>query len=330
MNVIQRPDVQSFCGSMKDYVIDSDSSITFSVLFEGKTVLNESYAPDKDFQIRIRKLGKFCALSLWGKWCDDGMVIQNNAAGKFTFKINDVTDFEGYVMMSRLFTQKPSGNPGFLSEVREKVARFGMKEYMSALLFEGNEIVLCVRTVYDVVEPMVYYRHEGDKGIVTFDVGPDSVLSMFPGISKSEVRCYEFYLDNHVIKFFIDHTQYSLVNSFRFKNVYDLPETITTVGDLTIKGNNESETGFINGVARKFSLEVTDEYTANSGVVFFQSDYRLWHNFLNSQEVQIVIDGDWYPIKITKQNYERSFRKSALKAVSFSFVMADPDFNNLL
>ena len=69
MNVIQRPRAEEFCATMQDYIIDTDSTITFSVQYGGKTVLEEEYVPDANYQVRVRKLGKFCELALWGVWC---------------------------------------------------------------------------------------------------------------------------------------------------------------------------------------------------------------------------------------------------------------------
>ena len=51
---------------------------------------------------------------------------------------------------------------------------------------------------------------------------------------------------------------------------------------------------------------------------------------LNAQEVEILVDGEWLPIVITNQKFERSFRRSVLKAVEFSFTMANPEQNNLI
>ena len=99
-----------------------------------------------------------------------------------------------------------------------------------------------------------------------------------------------------------------------------MPETMTTVGGMTMKGNDESDTAKMFGVDRKFGVKPKDEYTVSSGVIFLQSDYKLWHNLLNAQEVDIV----------TKQNYERSFNRSILKAIEFTFKMADVEQNNLI
>lgn len=84
------------------------------------------------------------------------------------------------------------------------------------------------------------------------------------------------------------------------------------------------------GVDRKFGVKPKDEYTVSSGVIFLQSDYKLWHNLLNAQEVDIWYEDSWFPIIVTKQNYERSFNRSILKAIEFTFKMADVEHNNLI
>lgn len=109
-----------------------------------------------------------------------------------------------------------------------------------------------------------------------------------------------------------------------------MPETLSAVGGLSLNGSNEDDTASMFGVDRKFGVKVTDEYTVNSGIIILQSDYKLWHNLLNAQEADILVDGDWLPILITKQKYERDFRRNVLKAVEFTFRMADPEQNNLI
>ena len=109
-----------------------------------------------------------------------------------------------------------------------------------------------------------------------------------------------------------------------------MPETMTTVGSMTMKGNDESDTAKMFGVDRKFGVKPKDEYTVSSGVIFLQSDYKLWHNLLNAQEVDIWYEDSWFPIIVTKQNYERSFNRSILKAIEFTFKMADVEHNNLI
>lgn len=67
-----------------------------------------------------------------------------------------------------------------------------------------------------------------------------------------------------------------------------------------------------------------------AGAFFLQSDYKLWHNLLNTQEASIFVNNEWIPIVITKQKFDREFRRSILKTVEFSFRMANPEQNNLI
>jgi len=331
MNVIQRPDAQEFCATMKDYIIDTDSTITFAVQYGGKTILEEEYTPDNNFQVRVRKLGYFCAKALWGVWCEAATASQATAAGTFTFLIGGVQDAQSYVMFSRMMTKKVAAAPGWLSEVREKMTRESATEYISAFFQSGDKAIVTARTDDGIVMTHdAFYSHFGDKGIVTLDVSPGIIFALFPALAADDIVSYEIIRGSDLMKFFVDHNKYLEMFVFRYKNVYDMPETLTTVGLLSMKGGNESDTAEMWGVERKFSMKVTDEYTVNSGTIFLPSDYKLWHNILNAQEVQILMEGIWYPIIITKQNYEREFRKSNLKAVEFSFKMADDEQNNLM
>ena len=328
MNVIQRPDVQNFCASMKDYIIDTDSTIAFAIEYKGRRILEEEYSPDAEFKVRIRNLGKFCRLALWGTWYSEGDQVQSNAAGTFTYYLNNTVDLSCFVIYSRMFTKMNAYSPACLSDVNKKVTRMGAREYISILMNTGEKINLLGINLLNVSNTKIIYTHTGEKAIVTLDVSPDKIKEQFPGIGS--LRNYFVLTETHNFEFLLDQTQYLETRCFRFKNIYDMPETLTTVGQLILKPNSEHEIASMYDVDRKFDVKVTDEYTANSGVIFLQSDYKLWHNLINAQEVDILIGNEWYPIIITKSNYERSFRKSVLKAVEFTFKMANPEHNNLI
>jgi len=327
MNVIQRPGTQEFSATMPDYIIDTDSTITFAVQYKGKTILDEEYSPDANNRVRTRQLGKFCMLALWGEWCSTDYMQQENVAGTFTFVIGGVIDMTTYVMFSRMKTKKSASDPGWLSEIREKVTRQGVTEYASTLLSSGQQIFVTARTESGAAETKKLYTHSGAKGIVTFDVSLANIQSLFS--SMGTIHSYQVIQGSHSLKFLIDKTSYTEVNQFRCKNVYDVPETVSTVGVITSKGNNESDSASLYGIERRFSIKVTDEFTATSGTIFLQSDYKLWHNFVNAQENSIWQD-EWLPVVITKQNFEREYSKAALKEVEFTFRMADPEQNNLI
>lgn len=330
MNVIQRPKPREFCATMREYIIDTDSTITFSVRYGGKTVLEEEYSPDADFKVRTRGLGKFCELALWGVWCSGENTTQTDAAGDFTFLINGVEDMTCFVMFSRLVTRKDAEAPGCLSEVNRKVTYPGAKEYVSGFPVDASgKKGMNVTAYWDdgTEEKRFVAAGSYDDGVYTFDTSPDVVSSLF---EKPDILQYKVEVSGGFLLFVIDRTRYAEAWCFRFKNVYDMPETLTATGGLKMAGNNESDMAAMYGVDRKFGVKVTDEYTVNSGRIFFQSDYKLWHNLLNCQEAGILVNNEWLPIVVTKQKFEREFRKSVLKTVEFSFRLADPEQHNLI
>lgn len=329
MNVEQRPRAREFCATMRDYIIDTDSTITFAVQYGGKTILEEEYVPDANYKVRTRQLGHFCELALWGVWCAGENTTQNDAAGTFTFLINGVEDMQCFVMFSRLQTKKEATAPGCLSEVVQKVTCPGMKEYVSGHpIANGAEVTACWSDGGEETKMIIATSMPGASNLIfTFDVSPDRVCSLF---DKPDIVSYRVTVSGGSMLFHINRTKFSEMWCFRFKNVYDMPETLTATGGLKLAGNNEGDTATMYGIDRKFGVKVTDEYTINSGSILLQSDYKLWHNLLNAQEASILVQGEWLPIVITKQKFEREFRKSILKAVEFSFQLADPLQNNLI
>lgn len=329
MNVLQRPREKEFCATMRDYIIDTDVTITFAVKYGGKTILDEEYVPDADNRVHIRKLGKFCELALWGVWCAGETSWQTDAAGTFTFYINGVEDGQSFVMFSRLQTKKDATAPGWLSEVTRKVTRYGCKEYISMVLGPGARVTVAGYAADGSSTSAVLLNLGGGSTVapMSLDVSPERIKGLLPDLNLER---YIVSCNDHGYEFLIDKTRYMDTWCFRYKNVYDMPETLSAVGGLSLNGSNEDDTASMFGVDRKFGVKVTDEYTVNSGVVMLQSDYKLWHNLLNAQEADILVDGEWLPILITKQKYERDFRRSVLKAVEFSFRMADPEQNNLI
>lgn len=322
MNVIQGPADVELAANMPDYIIDTDSTITFSVKYGSNTILSEEYVPDANFKVRIPKLGKLCAQALWGQWPSGSLFSQETLSGTFVFCVNGVNIKVCYVLFSRLQTLRSWPGFGWLSRLQEKVTRPSAPEWLTCLI-QGAETIIARSGGKSVV----LYTHSGALVPITVDV---SCAAIEKALSISGLTQYEVVRGNDVMCFYVDYTQYLEQFYFRFKNVFDVPETVSCVGTLKLTGGDSSETGFMFGVERKFSIEPNDEYTVNSGVIFKQSDYKLWHDCLNAQEIEILVDGGWYPIVVTKQNYEREFRRSVLKAVEFSFKMANPDQNGLI
>ena len=167
----------------------------------------------------------------------------------------------------------------------------------------------------------------GDNAMLTVDVSYSRVCSL---LEVDALQNYKVNFNGGTLEFLVDPTHYGQLWQFRFKNVYDMPEVLTATGGLTVSAADESDTALMWGVERKFGVKVTDEYTANSGVILLQSDYRLWRDMLHAQEVQVKAGENWLPIVITNMKYDRDFRRSTLKTVEFSFRLADDTQSNLM
>lgn len=322
MTIIQKPSIQEVAMNMTDFIIDTDSTINFSVIYGGKVILSEDYVPDANWQVRTHKLGKFLAQALWGLWPTSDVFDQNHLKGAFSFYIDDVLQCTSEVLFSCRYLKGVS-NPVFLSHGNIKITRPDVSEWLSV---NGSSLSVSVTAVAET--GLSETASLGTvNGVTTFNVSHSRITSLLGFAPRGQ---YTIKAGQQTFEYVVDHNHYTEVFQFRYRNVYDVPETLSCVGDVKLKGAEKASSGYLYGVERKFDVRANDEYTANSGVIYLGSEYKFWHDFLNTREAEIYIDGEWYPIIVSKQNYEREFRKDRLKAVEFSFRFADPDQNGML
>ena len=205
MNVIQRPRSREFCATMQDYVIDTDSTISFAVEYGGKRILEEEYVPDAQNQVRVRRLGHFCELALWGVWCAGEVHWQLSVAGTFSFFINNVKDMDCHVTYSILQTRKSADAPGVLSEATQKVTRPGVPEYASGFL-AGSGYALS-GTGADGVEKSVEVAvpSQGDAPF-TVDASYSRVCQQ---LGVSSLRSYRVGFSGGSLEFLVDASRYA-------------------------------------------------------------------------------------------------------------------------
>ena len=322
MTILQQPATDEVAMNMTDFIIDTDTTINFCVKFGGQTILSEDYVPDANWQVRTHKLGKFLAQALWGLWPSSNVFDQNHLKGSFEFYIDDVLQCSSNVVYSCRYL-KGVTNPVFLTNGTTKITRPGVLEWLTVNAAGVDVSVTAVDGCgSDSTVPMGTVND-----VTTFDASMDRVTAL---LGFAPVGEYVIKVGTDEFRYVVDHNHYAEVFQFRYRNVYDAPETVSCVGDVKLKGAEKASTGYLYGVERKFDVRANDEYTANSGVIFLGSEYKYWHDFLNTREAEILIDDEWYPIIVSKQNYEREFRKDRLKAVEFSFRFADPDQNGLI
>ena len=203
-----------------------------------------------------------------------------------------------------------------------------MPEWVSGLFSSGETVTVKYSDTDGKVHSATLYTHSGSQAVVTLDCSYSRVKSLLGG---GLMLAYQVVRQNGgLMTFCVDHSVYPQKFVFRAKNNFDVPESVVCVGPVELKGGDNSETGYMFGIERKFIIRPDDELTASSGHIFMQSEYRIWRDFLNAQEAQIQIEGTWYDIIITKQNYTRTLRNNRLDSVEFSFRFADPDNNGIL
>ena len=322
MTIIQKPSIQEVAMNMTDFIIDTDSTINFSVRLNGKLILSEDYVPDANWQVRTHKLGKFLAQALWGLWPSGDVFDQSHLRGTFSFYIDNTFQCSSQVLFSCRYLKSVT-NPVFLTHGNVKLTRPDMLEWLTV-----NGYSQSVTITAEDDSGLSYTSSLGTvNGVTTFNVSYSRVTSLLGFAPKG---IYTIKAGQQTFDYIVDRNHYAEVFLFRYRNVFDAPETLSCVGDVKLKGSEKASSGYLHGVERKFDVRANDEYTANSGVIFLGSEYKFWHDFLNTREAEVYVDGEWYPIIVSKQNYEREFRKDRLKAVEFSFRFADPDQNGIL
>lgn len=318
MTIIQRPQSVAFAADLQDYIIDSDASITFDVKKANRLVLSEDYSPDGHFSIRTHKLGKFCAQALWGRWPQGFNTIQENLMSEFSFIVNGALDQTTRVIGSRARVFYTPTDVQALTLAQQTTVNFSAPFYVSMMLAEGEKATAYASDAEGSRHSVVLYSHVGPAAIVTIDASPARIAA-----AASIENLYRFQIGGLTV--IVDQTRYLEVHSFRFMNNFECPEAVAATGSFVTKGAQKSENAFMDGKERKFRVVVRDEYTVNSGVIFSQADYKLWHELISARQVQALLGDQWVDIIITKSKYERSYKKNILKSVEFSFVVADPD-----
>jgi hypothetical protein len=326
MTIVQQPQRYCFASMMQDFIIDSDASINFTVKYKGQKILDETYCPDADYRITIRKLGALCRMALWGLWYGTTETVQSNAYGDFTFYINDILQQMSTVVYARLATSKNAESVftagGVLSRVLKKVTRRGVSEYLTFVVPANVPVGVC--TLKGSVQgDKKTIRIAGDAlAVVTLDVSSDI---LFPNVDIDGYRI----MCGETFDFIIDKGSEEDLSILRYKNIFDCPETMIMRGGITMEGENTSETAEIGGVTRKAVVTPKDSFTLSSGSFYLATDYLLFHDIANAQEVSILCDATWVPIIIDKQTFKKSSKRT-FEEVTYNVSAAEPEHETLI
>jgi hypothetical protein len=328
MTIVQAPQTYCFASMMDDFIIDSDSSIDFAVKYKGQKILDETYCPDDNYQIRIRQLGKLCRMALWGIWYNDAETAQSDLYGDFSFYINSTLAQTSTVIFARLATNMNASSlissGGALERVLCKTTRRGVPEWITLCVPANTPVESQIRVNGSLTDKKTLRIAAASSAIITLEVSSNT---LYPNV---DIDGYKIIVGTYSFEYTIDKSEAEDVQVMRYKNIFDCPVTAIFRGGVTQEGDNTSETADIDGITRKALVTPKDSFTYASGMFYKRSDYLIFHDIANAQEVSVLADdGTWIPVIINKQSFKR-YSKKTFEEVTFTITPADPEQETLL
>ena len=116
----------------------------------------------------------------------------------------------------------------------------------------------------------------------------------------------------------------SLGNGVNLWVEHDVPQTMMTPLPLDIKPGFSDQASMMYGRQVRYSVDQNDEYILRSGEVHSQEEYASWSDLATSRKAEVLMNGQWVPIIVTKTNYTQIRRSMGRNRVEISFKMADP------
>lgn len=325
MNVIQTPDAMSFCRTMKDFIIDTEDTLSIVLKMNNTTVIEEEYSPDTNYQVRLWGLGDFISKLLYGSW-----TMGHIPGALFTIAIGSTYTYSFYVVQQHSATKKSADASQWLMASKNQILAAGEPLPVNALLGTGDGITIIYKDTEGEEHTAELISASTEQSIVSVTLDEDTVSELTGENNFESMDSFTLKAGNDILTVYRYFGTFDESSTFRFMNTYDCPEYLYMHGLLSGKPGSSDTIERMEGVDRKFTIDAIDEWTVNSGPIFQQSDYRKFRDFGMTQQAAILMDGDWLPILITKIDYERKMRNGVLDAVKFAFKMAKPSDNGLM
>ena len=264
--------------------IASSNTVNASLTVNGTVVLSEKYSPANG-QITIRGLRNVLEAAIYGELGS----AQNHAAAivQLTVGSQSFTPPGGYLFASRLKNPRDPNGSNSIMAAGDLVAVSGPNGFIT---------------------PATYTYISGTTVLVQ---------ALSSGTDGQTLA--------NGLKLWIDHTACpEKAVAVRFLNRYDVPQTMMTVEPLQVKPGFQDKTSMMYGNHVRYSVEQNDEYILKSGQVHSEAEYASWSDLITSRKAEVLMNGQWLPILITKANYTQVKRSMGMNRVEISFKMADP------
>jgi hypothetical protein len=334
MTIIQRPDNYSLSSTIKDFILNSDASVTFKVMLGTEAILEETYSPTAAGLIRIRDLGKLFEAYLTGEFIQGE---QTGLCKTFNFYLNAVASGSVTVLPCKAYASaEPNafwGENLLTLQYSKKRTIALAKEFQTAYLTPENPLMA-----------KVYYLAEGvlaesefvnllvvtTAGFYTVDASFRKVALLFNSIPIDAIVSYVAGLPGAYVEYLVDRETYLSINNFVFLNSFQVPESIICRGLVTRKGIVSFDTAKIHRIERKYNVQRSDTFEVSVGKIFNKDEYRLVREMLSSELVKVFFAGEYRPIIITEEDMTLIERPGSFSTVKFTFRFADPLFNVVL
>lgn len=303
-----------FVGDMGDMILSSADSVEFQLLKGGTLILKENYSPANG-QIRIGGLSAVIDTVLYGELKNSGA--QANLSADFTFKVGDATLLTKKLYAShQINTLDRNGAKNILSHARQDVCYPGFTHPLSIIYTATAK--LCAADGSTIATNTLY------KGANVRTINCDPAVLFPQNYSNGAYIRYETGAADggDVFTSYIDHRRYADASLIRFLNMYDAPESLLVKQPIEVKPQSKDDVGVSYGTRNRYSIEPTDEYTASSGLLASLSEYHVWRDFSMSRKAEILHEGEWLPILVTKSNFTRLTGGDNLGEAKISFQMA--------
>lgn len=333
-SAVQLPDPYSLLSAIKDIIITSDEDLTVEIIIDSVSVLEEIYQPDTDGKIYIYELDRIIGNYLEG--ADFDVQDQSGIMKDIAINVNNTSFQIFHVLKCSSVTNIQSSNffagKVFLHLMKQvkRVTTWSL-EYLSCVFTDDVRTVSVFITDKSLVNSseITLFTATGN-GAKTIDVSFPVIAALFPDVLPDNIIAYRVKLEKEISVFMIDRNTYLLPLEFRFKNCFDVPETLITRGTATRKGDTSFESSTIHRISTKFNIIRADKFEVFSGKIYSLNDYDRYAEMFNSEVVEINFMGKWRKIIIDSETSEIPLRTGNLPQVSFSFSFADKRDNNVI
>lgn len=316
MNVTDPLSISKFAADCQDILItEAEQSQAFMLMKGGTIILQETYNYDTDGNIRIAGLAQILSQTLYG---DLKTGEQAHARDTFGFYLGEDRLFGSDKTVYAMRLQNPNdpdGEKEILSVAHNGACVPGHPHLITVIGPKSVRLMSGSTTLGSV--------YIGDIGkVMTADCDP---AQLFPsGYRNGDAIVIEDVSTPAAesVRRRIQQPCDDMV-TVRFLNRYDMPECVTA-RYMTEKPTAQDDVSMMHGRRVRFSVKSSTEYTLASGKLDYPEQFDTWQDLLTSRKAQILWQGEWIDIIITKSNYTRHRRRFHSSQVEISFQTANP------